>query len=175
MKKNMISVLILALLIVNVVLTGVMMFSVTSASNKTAALVDDIAAALNIELASDSEDVESTVATVSIADTSIYDINDEFMVLLKKDTDGADHYGKFSISLSMNIKADGYKEYGEGIQNYESKIKSIIVDVVGNYSKSEAEAPGAKDMMLAEILKEIQQLYDSKFVYEVVFRDVLFM
>lgn len=175
MKKNMISVLILALLIVNVVLTGVMMFSVTSASKKTAALVDDIAAALNIELASDSEDVESTIATISIADTKIYDISDEFMVLMKKDADGEEHYAQFSISLSMNIKDDDYKDYGEGVVNYESKIKSIIVDVIGKYSKLEAEAPGAKDMMLAEILDEIQKLYDSKFIYEVVFRDVIFM
>ena len=43
MKKNLISVIILALLIVNVVLTAIMMFSVTSASRKTAALVDNIA------------------------------------------------------------------------------------------------------------------------------------
>lgn len=36
MKKNLISIIILALLIVNVVLTAIMMFSVTSASKKTA-------------------------------------------------------------------------------------------------------------------------------------------
>ena len=50
MKKNLISVIILALLIVNVVLTAIMMFSVTSASQKTAALVDNIASALDLEL-----------------------------------------------------------------------------------------------------------------------------
>ena len=42
MKKNLISVIILALLIVNIVLTAIMMFSVTGASKKTAALVDNI-------------------------------------------------------------------------------------------------------------------------------------
>ena len=48
MKKNLISVIILALLIVNIVLTAIMMFSVTGASKKTAALVDDIAMVLDL-------------------------------------------------------------------------------------------------------------------------------
>ena len=51
MKKNLISIVILALLIVNIVLTAIMMFSVTSASKKTAALVDNISKALDLELA----------------------------------------------------------------------------------------------------------------------------
>ena len=50
MKKNLISIVILALLIVNIVLTAVMMFSVTSTNKKTAALVTDVAAAINLDL-----------------------------------------------------------------------------------------------------------------------------
>ena len=50
MKRNLISILILALLIVNVVLTAIMMFSVTSTSKKTAALVDSISSAIALEL-----------------------------------------------------------------------------------------------------------------------------
>ena len=36
MKKNLISIIILALLVVNIILTAIMMFSVTSSSRKTA-------------------------------------------------------------------------------------------------------------------------------------------
>ena len=68
MKKNLISVIILALLIVNIVLTAIMMFSVTGASKKTAALVDNIATALNLELASGTEGGAEEV--VSMADTA---------------------------------------------------------------------------------------------------------
>ena len=42
MKRNLLSVLILALLIVNVALTAVMMVSVTQTNKKTAALIDSI-------------------------------------------------------------------------------------------------------------------------------------
>ena len=47
MKKNLISIIILALLIVNIVLTAIMMFSVTGTATKTSALVDNITRALN--------------------------------------------------------------------------------------------------------------------------------
>ena len=50
MKKNLISIVILALLIVNIVLTSIMMFSVMSTNKKTAALVGDVAAAISLEL-----------------------------------------------------------------------------------------------------------------------------
>ncbi len=40
--KNLLSIIILALLVVNIVLSAIMMISVTSASKKTAALVSDI-------------------------------------------------------------------------------------------------------------------------------------
>jgi flagellar FliL protein len=172
MKKNLISVLILALLIVNVILTGVMMFSVTSASKKTASLVDDIATALNLELASDSESVDEEVVAISLGDTKLYDIEAGFTVPMKKGIDGEDHFGVFSVSLSLNKEANGFKEYGETVANYESKIKSIIIDVVSSYTKDEANEK--KDEMLDEILNQIQTMYDSKFIYEVMFTNVTF-
>ena len=66
MKKNLISVIILALLIVNVVLTAIMMFSVTSASQKTAALVDNIASALDLELTAQTGETEVVVPMENI-------------------------------------------------------------------------------------------------------------
>ena len=48
MKKNLLSVVILALLVVNLILTGIMMFSCVSANKKTAALVNDIASVLDL-------------------------------------------------------------------------------------------------------------------------------
>ena len=48
MKKNLMSVLILALLIVNIVLTVITMVSVTSTNKKTASVVNSIATVLNL-------------------------------------------------------------------------------------------------------------------------------
>ena len=49
MKKNLLSILILALLIVNIALTAVMMVSVIGTNSKTGELVSSIAAVMNLE------------------------------------------------------------------------------------------------------------------------------
>ena len=68
MKKNLFSVIILVLLIVNIVLTSVMMLSVTSTNKKTADLVTKIAGALDIEIASKADGKEEQVS-VSMKNT----------------------------------------------------------------------------------------------------------
>ena len=50
MKKNLLSIIILALLVVNIILSAIMMISVTSASKKTAALVADISTIIGLEI-----------------------------------------------------------------------------------------------------------------------------
>ena len=49
MKRNLLSVLVLALLVVNIVLTAVLMFSVVGTNNKVAALVTDIGTILQLD------------------------------------------------------------------------------------------------------------------------------
>ena len=50
MKKNLLSILILVLLLVNIALTSVMMISVIGTHKKNAELVTSIAAVMNLEL-----------------------------------------------------------------------------------------------------------------------------
>ena len=49
MKKNLLSIIILALLVVNLGMTGFMMLSVMTTNSQTAKLISDIAAALELE------------------------------------------------------------------------------------------------------------------------------
>ena len=69
MKKNFVSIIILALLIVNIVLTAIMMFSVIGTNSKTAALVTDIASAINLDLEGSKGNAE---VSVPIADVVRY-------------------------------------------------------------------------------------------------------
>ena len=173
MKKNLISIIILALLIVNIVLTAIMMFSVTGASKKTAALVDNIATALNLELASGTEGGAEEV--VSMADTETYSFAEDMTIPLKKsEGDDKDHYCIVSITLSINTKADGYKEYGsaENLATREGLIKDEINGVFANYTMEEAR--DNQEEIKKEIINRIQQMFDSKFIYNVSFGDIMF-
>lgn len=169
MKKNLFSVIILVLLIVNIVLTSVMMLSVTSTNKKTADLVTKIAGALDMELASTAAGEEEQVS-VSMEDTETYDIADAITIPLKKGADGKDHYFMVTISLAMDKKNDGYKTYGETLSTKESLIKNEIINVIGSYTLEEIQAD--TDGVKAEVLKQIQSLFDSDFVYQIAFSDV---
>lgn len=170
MKKNLISVVILALLIVNIVLTAIMMFSVTSASKKTAALVDSISMALNLELASG----EGGEAAVSMADTETYSFAENMTIPLKKsEGDEKDHYCIISVTLSINTKADVYKKYGSDLSMQEGLIKDEINSVFAQYTMEEAR--DNQDAIKKEILNRIQKMFDSnEYIYNVSFGDIMF-
>lgn len=173
MKKNLISILILALLVVDVVLTAITMFSVTGTNKKTAALVNDIASVLSLELSgAQGEDGENAVAAVSMEDTVPYAIADELTIMLKAGEDGKDHYVIVSVSLAMNSKDSGYKKYGEKMEENVSLIEGEINDVFSSYTLEEAR--GNEEQIRNEILQRIQKMFDSQFVYKVTFSSIVY-
>lgn len=174
MKKNLISVIILALMIVNIVLTSIMMFSVTGASKQTAALVNNIAAAMDLELSASGEGGPGSEA-VSMADTETYSFAENMTIPLKKsEGDDKDHYCIVSITLSINTKADGYKEYGsaESLAAKEGLLKDEINSVFSAYTMEEAR--DNQEMIKKDIIARIQKMFDSKFIYNVSFGDIMF-
>jgi len=173
MKRNMLSILILALLIVNVALTSVMMFSMMSTTKKTNRLIDGIATALSLEVASPEEQTEGTgTVDVAMEDIKIYQIEDQMTIGLAKGADGKSHYCMMSVSLSLNSKDPDYEKYSATLGDSVDMIKDKIFQIVGSHSIEEAESN--QDGLREEILEAIQQMYGSKFVYNVVFRDIIF-
>ena len=167
MKKNLISVIILALLIVNIVLTAIMMFSVTGTATKTSALVDNITRALNLELTAKGD---AGASAVPISDIATYDIA-EMTIELQQDAEGNQHFFVGSITLSMNTKDKDYKTYGGDMESRESLIKSEITDVISSYTVEDARSN--QDTIKSEILERIQTLFNSEFVFNVAFSDIL--
>ena len=171
MKKNLMSVVILALLVVNLILTGIMMFSCVSANKKTAALVNDIASVLDLELTGGGSNTEE-VAAVSVADTEIYNIADAMTVALRPSEDGKEHYCMCEVSFSMNKTHEDYETMSPMVAAQESKIRSSIIGLIGGYTKEEAQAN--QKAIESAILEQVQQMFGSNFIYEAYFRDVKF-
>ena len=174
MKKNLISIVILALLIANIVLTSIMMFSVASTNKKTAALVTDIASAISLDLGT-VEGEEEQKPAVPMANVVPYTISD-MMIPLKTDnsegSDGKKHFAQLSVTLSMDSKHKGYKTYGADISTREDLIKGEINEVVSQFTLTEADEN--PQMLKDEILKGIQKLFDSDFIFDVSLSSVLY-
>lgn len=176
MKKNMLSIIILAFLLVNIVLTTVMMFNVTSTNKKVAELVGNIATVMNLELTPPGQ--ESLAPQVSLADTEVYAISGDMTMLLAAEpaSDGSakQSYLVCKVSFSMNTKNKDYKKYGsaEAMAEKEELLKDAINTIVSGHTASELQADPGLEGLKAEILKAVQDLYQSDFIYKVSISEV---
>ena len=172
MKKNLITVIILALVLANLILTAILVFTIIPQTKKSNQLIDQVCSAINLELQSG----ENTPATpeVPIEDVETYAITDGFTVNLKQGEDGKQHYAVFSVSLSLNTKSDGYKTYGgsEGLAAKVTIIQSEINTIVNGYTLDEFNANGYQNEK-DDILKTLQDMFGgSDFIVGVNFSSV---
>ncbi|MBR6326692.1 MAG: flagellar basal body-associated FliL family protein [Lachnospiraceae bacterium] len=164
MKKNLLTIVILALLLVNIALTAVMMISVTSTNSRTAALVDTIATVMSLEVVTDGS-AEEAAEAVSMADTSVVALDGSLTIPLKAGEDGKQTYMVCDISLSLNTKHEDYATYSESLSTNFPVIKDKISEVISSHT--EEFCKNNREQLKQEILKAIQDLYGSDFIYAV--------
>lgn len=174
MKRNMLSIIIMALLIINIVLTTIMMFSMVGTNKKTAKLIDGISTALSLEIQDNTatEGTDGAAEEVSIEDIAVYKIEDAMTIGLAKGADGNPHYCIVSVSLSLNTKDPDYERLQPKLAENEDLIKDKIFQIIGSHSIEEADSN--QDGLRQEILEELQKMYGSKFIYNIIFRDIMF-
>ena len=170
MKKNLLSVLILVLMIVNIVMSAVMMISVVGTNSKTAELMDSIAAVINLELYD-----PGSAADVPLANVVVHDVGS--MTVLLTPTVNADGstskqtYIVFELSVQMDSKHEDYETLGANISERDTLIKDAVNRVVGSHTEAECRADfdeGIRD----EILRAIQDLFQSKFIFKIAINGV---
>lgn len=174
MKKNLLSVLILVLLIVNIALSAVMMANVIGTNKKTAELMDSIGMAMNLELYT-----PGTGPEVSLADTDTHVMDTMTILLADSQANNGDGTSKkqvylvFDISLLMDKNHEDYASYSSNIGNgsYDSAIKDTVERVVSNYTEEECRVSFTEDIR-NEMLKAIQDLFESKFIYGITLSNI---
>ena len=172
MKKNLLAVIILALVLVNLILTAVLVFSIIPQTKKSNELIDQVCAAINIELEGGQNKDSSAVPIEEIA---VYNITDNFTVNLADNGDGKKHYAVFSVGLSVNKTSESYATYGGDemteLTDKETFIRSDINTVVAKYTEEEFNADGQKAVK-EEILSKMQDLFGSDYIVGVNFSSV---
>ncbi len=178
MKKNLLSIIILALLVVNLAMTGFMLLSVMTTNSQTAKLISDIAAALQLEAngGSDGGFSGSASGNVPVTDLATFNLSgdDEMKINLKAGEDGKSHVMVVDVVFSMNTASPDYATMGteEKLASMKELMKAQVNNVIAKYSMEEIQAntPGIQQ----EILEAIQELFGSNFIYDVSFSQVIF-
>jgi len=165
MKKNILTIIIMAIVLINTILTALLIFAIVPTANKTNTLVAKVASIVDLELESPSSE-----DNISIDDIKTFDIPEKMTINLKS-TDQKEHYITVNVSLSMNIKNKDYTKYSETVKDHVIELKDIIQDEFSKYTKDEIQSN--KDKIKDNILVNIQEYYKSDFIIKVSFGNLL--
>lgn len=167
MRKNLISVIILALCIVNLILNALMVFVFVPSIKKTDNLVTEIAGILNLEL--DREALNSGVASVSIDNVENYSLSDSTTINLKNDGTGVNHCAYISIAISMDGSSEDYAALSAKLPDTESWVFDVTRSVVQEYTYAEINDAEIQNIVKQEIVEGLQEKYQTDCIYDVTF------
>ena len=115
MKKNLISVLILALVFANLVLTTLLIFTILPETKKANNLIDQVCQAISLDLKSGAATSASQIPQEQIADYALNADGENLTFSFAPSDDNSMHILVCGISLSLNKESDGYKQYKEDL------------------------------------------------------------
>lgn len=162
MKKNMLTVVILALSLLNLVLSAVIVFTVLPASKRTDNLVTEVASIIKLEMEAEKE--ESYDPTT----LEIYKITPDSSIManLKMGADGKVHAAKMdAVTIYINKNSADYATYSEGITNgnYDSRIVEFVTNNLTAYTYDDLQNGGKQtiDSLKAAVLEDIKKYIES--------------
>lgn len=167
MKKNLISVLILALVFANFVLTALLIFTIIPETKKANNLIDQVCQAISLDLNSGAATSASDLPQDQIVDYALNNDGDTMTFNFATSEDGSTHYLVCGISLSLNNKSDGFKTYGSDLSAKKNIILADITDIIGKYTMEEYNAD--KDAVQNKILKSLQDKFGADYIVGVNF------
>lgn len=167
MKKNLMSVIILALVFANLVLTALLTFTVLPETKKANNMIEKVCSAIDLELESGGANGPTSVPIDQIA---TYAINggETMMINLRTEPGEDSHIAVLAISLSLNTESDNYEKYSPTVlAEKEDIIKNNIDRIVSQYSKEEFDSnPQA---VQEAILADMQEMFGVDYIVGVNF------
>ncbi len=167
MKKNILTVIIMAMALINIVLSAIIIFVIVPTSNKTNNLVSKVAQIIDLEL----ESPEGAKEEIAVSDIETYQIEDKLTIRLKE-SDDKKHYAIVYASLSINKKHKDYAELNQYIADKENEIKEIFTDEFSAYTIDNVDEN--KSLIKERVLSRIQDLFKSDFIINVSFGNLLY-
>lgn len=169
MRKNILTIIIMAIVLINTILTGLLIFTIVPSANRANQLISKVASIVDLELESPNS------GELSVMDIVKHEIDGEQTINLKKGADGKAHYALLSVTLSMNSKHKDYSKYSAKVGDFESEIKEFVNLEFSKYTMDEilTNKEGIKDEVKEKVLEEINNLFLSDFIINISFGNIV--
>ncbi|MGB4658476.1 MAG: flagellar basal body-associated FliL family protein [Mobilitalea sp.] len=165
MKKNMLTIVILALSVINIILSAVIIFAIVPTANKTTQLVDKIASIVDLEMESEAP------SEPAVADLKIHTIPDKLTINLADSGDGISHYAILTVSISVDSKNADAVTVEPVIETNANEIKEIVTEEFAKYTMADVTAN--KDQIKEQVLVRIQEYFKSDCITNISFGNIL--
>lgn len=163
MKKNMLTILVIVLSIVNLTLTAYMIITVIPNAQRTDQLITKIMQIIDLELESP---LPSNINTnYSIENVEKYTL-EEMTANLKTGEDGKAHYAVINASLTINNADEDYAKLNPMVDTMKSDLSSIVIENVQKYTFDELSEPETKKEIRKQIVADVQTLFNSRFIVD---------
>ena len=166
MKRNLITVIILALVVVNLVLTAVLTITIIPETQKANELITKVCSAIDLDLQAGDTAGSLSINVSDMADYSV-DEGGTMTINLADSGDGNLHYAVLVISLSLDTTNDDYINTYSDLTPYDSIISDTIKTVVAAHTIDDMR--NDEDGVKEEILEALQTLFKSAFIVRVNF------
>lgn len=163
MKKNLITVIILALCVVNLILNVLIVFVCMPSAKKTNNLISEIASVLNLELEGNGD-----TPAVALENMATYSV-DAQVVNLKDDGSGDTHYVQVGLTLEMDKSSKDYESLNTVLQESGSAVFDEARNVIQNYTYAEVTDQKTQESIKKQILESVQKKYATQCIYNVSF------
>lgn len=174
MKKNIFTIIIMALAAVNVVLTAVIMFVTVPTMNRMGNLVEKVSQAVDLELESSEENQQ---AVVDVKDKENHTFTNmagtTITINLKNGQDGVAHYAQLdAVYVTVNKASDDYKDAVVILDGKGSDVIDIVTEVIGSYDYQTIS--NNKGQLKNDIVAKLQEFFDTDFIIDVSFDNLRF-
>ncbi|MBQ9120670.1 MAG: hypothetical protein IJY09_11565 [Lachnospiraceae bacterium] len=169
MKKNILTIIILAATLVNLTLSAVMLFVYLPNAQKMNTLITKICQVIDLDLESPLPVPEDE--KVAVADLESHVISSDMVVGLSKGEDGKIYYASIAASLVLNTKAEDYATVSTLMTTQSERIKEIVQIEVGKLNKDNFHE--SREAVREAILATLQEEFETKCIYRVDFGNYL--
>ncbi len=168
MKKNLITVLILAISIINLVFNIILFFVFMPSAAKTNKLIGDISEVLDLELAS--QDAAS-VGQLDVNNLVEFKLEEGSPINLASDGSNELHALKYGLTIKMNKTAKDYEQINTTLSSSTSSIYDMTRDVVGQYTYAQVIDVNVQREIKEKLLAEFKEYFNTECIYSVEFYD----
>ena len=155
MKKNLITVVILALCLVNLVFNILLVFTFMPSAQKTNKLIDDIAKILELEL---ENQVESSF---DVANLDMFQLEQGNPVNLAPDASGKMAVLQYGLTINMDKTAPDYEKLAANIPLSTSLIYDAARNVFGKYTYAQVIDNNMQGKIKEELLESLRQTFGT--------------